>query len=410
MISKLIQFFLSLGLLGIASLPAFSQNLLKNGDHEDFMAAPSIPDPSDFCFRELFPFGVTPPPLNPVNPPGIASVNGSPDHRCDAPHTGMAHGGFFVSPKMENPIYALCDPLSPGEWYEIAFFWKLAEGSDRAGKTLYLWLTDTSFQNNGLTVTPDMMDLFLVEKPDQAALLDDPTYQLARFTFQAQSPSNGMIMGNMTPKDHPGGSKIVVLNSSGSGYAYYHIDDLSVRPIPHILPTEPVCPDTPVRLQLANHIACGDTLRMDWYAITPNGQEYLGTGDTMIWQGLETTTLLAISDRDTLQSIVEIQSMPAEISDTLYDVPNLFTPNMDGTNDRFAPIIRSDVITDYLLQIYSRWGKEVFTSRDPATGWDGSMNGLDLPSDTYVWKMSFTTSSCGTEIPVLRRGEITLMR
>ncbi|MEZ5029888.1 MAG: gliding motility-associated C-terminal domain-containing protein [Saprospiraceae bacterium] len=406
-LNRIIWYICMLWAIGI---PASSQNLLRNGDHEEFQQAPSVPNPSDLCFRELYPFGVTPPPLNPVNPPGIASANGSPDHRCDSPHTGMAHGGFFLSPKMENPIYALCESLTPGESYEISFFWRLTDGSDRAGKTIYLWLTDTSFQSNGPSVTPDQMDLYPVQKSDAAASLNDMMYQLARVSFQAQTSSNGLVIGNMTPADQPGGSEVVTLKPNGSGFAYYYIDDLAIRPIPRILPTEPVCPGTPVRLQLAHHIACGDTLRMDWYAVTEDGQEYLGTGDTLAWQGSETTTLLAISERDTLQTTVTIQSMPTEISDTLFDVPNLFTPNSDGTNDRFAPVIRSDQISEYLLQVHSRWGNEVFTSRDPAEGWDGTFKGNELPSDTYLWKLSFTTSACGLDVPIRQRGEISLVR
>jgi gliding motility-associated-like protein len=65
-------------------------------------------------------------------------------------------------------------------------------------------------------------------------------------------------------------------------------------------------------------------------------------------------------------------------------VPNAFTPNGDGHNDvlRVIPIgIRA---LNYFT-VFNRWGQRVFTTTDPGTGWDGTVNGVLQPVGTYVW-------------------------
>lgn len=68
-------------------------------------------------------------------------------------------------------------------------------------------------------------------------------------------------------------------------------------------------------------------------------------------------------------------------------VPNSFTPNGDGINDLFIPVMR-DVMTDgYQLLIFDRWGEEIFTTSDINAGWDGSVKGASPKTDVYVWRL-----------------------
>lgn len=53
-----------------------------------------------------------------------------------------------------------------------------------------------------------------------------------------------------------------------------------------------------------------------------------------------------------------------------YSLPNIFTPNGDGSNDLFVPFPYR-YIQSIDLRIFDRWGSEVFRSENPDILWDG---------------------------------------
>jgi gliding motility-associated-like protein len=76
---------------------------------------------------------------------------------------------------------------------------------------------------------------------------------------------------------------------------------------------------------------------------------------------------------DTVRSVVRI------IEPGVIEMPNVFSPNGDGHNDRFIPIDYNG--TPGLLEIYNRWGQAVFSTRSLAQGWSGS----GVPEGTYYY-------------------------
>ncbi|MEO0732466.1 MAG: gliding motility-associated C-terminal domain-containing protein [Bacteroidota bacterium] len=69
----------------------------------------------------------------------------------------------------------------------------------------------------------------------------------------------------------------------------------------------------------------------------------------------------------------------------IYELPNAFTPNEDGQNDRFIPRGRC-FIERVDIKFYNRWGQLVFETTDPAINWDGTnLNGEALASGTYYY-------------------------
>lgn len=57
---------------------------------------------------------------------------------------------------------------------------------------------------------------------------------------------------------------------------------------------------------------------------------------------------------------------------SLYELPNVFTPNGDGDNDFFTPIHPYKYVKDIDINIFDRWGIEVFRTADPEILWDGT--------------------------------------
>ena len=61
------------------------------------------------------------------------------------------------------------------------------------------------------------------------------------------------------------------------------------------------------------------------------------------------------------------------IVNPLLDVPNAFTPNGDGANDR--AVVIGYGITKLTFRIYNRWGQLMFETTNRKLGWDGRFNG-----------------------------------
>jgi gliding motility-associated-like protein len=68
-------------------------------------------------------------------------------------------------------------------------------------------------------------------------------------------------------------------------------------------------------------------------------------------------------------------------------VPNAFTPNGDGQNDVFFPVISGIDSDEYKFMIFNRWGELIFNTSHLSEGWDGTYKGLMSQQDVYVWKI-----------------------
>ncbi len=80
---------------------------------------------------------------------------------------------------------------------------------------------------------------------------------------------------------------------------------------------------------------------------------------------------------DTVRSVITITRLG------VIEMPNVFSPNGDGHNDRFVPLDHTGA--SGLLEIYSRWGQLVFSTTALALGWDGRAEGSDVPEGTYYY-------------------------
>ncbi|MCP2027694.1 gliding motility-associated-like protein [Flavobacterium sp. HSC-32F16] len=70
------------------------------------------------------------------------------------------------------------------------------------------------------------------------------------------------------------------------------------------------------------------------------------------------------------------------------DYPRFFTPNGDGYNDLWV-IEDSNVLPNYTIHIFDRYGKLLKEMNQNSTGWNGLFNGQQLPSDDYWFTLVF---------------------
>ena len=79
-------------------------------------------------------------------------------------------------------------------------------------------------------------------------------------------------------------------------------------------------------------------------------------------------------------------SVCIDIYDCLdYRLPNVFTPNGDGSNDLFQPFEPYHGVEKVEIFIYNRWGKRVFHTQDPAILWDGTDEMTHQPCSAGVF-------------------------
>lgn len=95
--------------------------------------------------------------------------------------------------------------------------------------------------------------------------------------------------------------------------------------------------------------------------------------------------------------------MYVKVYDKIY-IPNSFSPNGDGINDKWI-IEPLDLFTNTELKVFNRYGQVVYTSKGAFQPWDGTRNGIPLPVGTYYYVLDLKIKN---EKPMT--GSITILR
>jgi gliding motility-associated-like protein len=88
-------------------------------------------------------------------------------------------------------------------------------------------------------------------------------------------------------------------------------------------------------------------------------------------------------------------------------VPSGFTPDNNGVNDYFR-IGGGELVTEFNLKVFNRSGQIVFSTTNKNKGWDGKLNGLDLPTGVYVYLIKY--KELNDPNTKMLKGTITLLR
>jgi gliding motility-associated-like protein len=124
--------------------------------------------------------------------------------------------------------------------------------------------------------------------------------------------------------------------------------------------------------------------------------------NTYTTNGTYTVTLLITSGTcvDTATAIIFVENGLS------LEIPNVFTPNGDGTNDLFT--ILSTGVKEIDLQIFNRWGQKLFSFSGPKAAWDGlTETGAKVPDGTYFFFVKATGFDNKT---IEKQGTVNLFR
>lgn len=69
-------------------------------------------------------------------------------------------------------------------------------------------------------------------------------------------------------------------------------------------------------------------------------------------------------------------------------IPSAFTPNDDGKNDSFKPLLLGNV-KQFQFSVFNKWGQVVFQTSELGKGWDGAFSGKKQSADIFVWTCTY---------------------
>ena len=95
-----------------------------------------------------------------------------------------------------------------------------------------------------------------------------------------------------------------------------------------------------------------------------------------------------------------------KVTESLLQIPNLITPDSPtGTNQVFK--VKYQSLTSFEMWVYNRWGQQLFHTKDPAQGWDGTQSGRPVPTGAYY----YLVKAKGTDgISYTKKGDINVLR
>ncbi|MEM9261276.1 MAG: gliding motility-associated C-terminal domain-containing protein, partial [Bacteroidota bacterium] len=147
------------------------------------------------------------------------------------------------------------------------------------------------------------------------------------------------------------------------------------------------------------------------YRLWP-GPDSILTNDRFFVAPEETTTYVVTAiDADGCEAIATAEVIVDKFA-RVY-VPNVFSPNKDGTNDLFEIYTDQSVVSISDFAIYERWGAEVYRFPGPVGpnetgwGWDGrDKNGKLYMQHVYVYSVLVTFQN-GQELAI--KGDVLLL-
>lgn len=115
----------------------------------------------------------------------------------------------------------------------------------------------------------------------------------------------------------------------------------------------------------------------------------------------------SVGNRSPISNIVCVDNTACSV----YLLPNVFSPNGDGFNDLFHPFPYTSV-SEIDLKVFDRWGRVVFTTKDPDINWDGKDETTKQPcSDgTYFFVCDLTEITLQGSVQRTIQGSLTILR
>ncbi len=269
----------------------------------------------------------------------------------------------------------------------------------------YLWtdiISNTISTSNNANVSPDSATMYLLKVTDNIGCESKDTITIFTFSY---------------PVANAGPDKMVCLNDSvtlaattGNNYTFQWSDGSAVLGSNSSLTISPQTnQDYFLSVTGTGDCKTFDTVSVQVQfpvsylfsdSICPDGDSTLSlvatSGSAFLWTTGETSKQISvnslgifsvtISHPDSVCKMTEtFEILPAKCPEFIIVLPNVFTPNGDGFNNNFTPIISAG-FDPFNIKIYNRWGTLIYDSNDPFFKWNGNnKKGEPLSDGTYFY-------------------------
>lgn len=256
---------------------------------------------------------------------------------------------------------------------------------------------DTTSQNIMVRGTPQFDTLTLDERclPTDAFILEVNTDEANEVTLTGDGfYQAGISRFELTES---GNYELEVLNPSGCDTTLQIV-------VPQVFPLEvELMPDTTILLgasiQLGNKVNAAGLI-VDW---TPgSGLDDSTALEPIAMPGQTTTYIISVSDGDCFAQDTITVFVDEQVS--IY-VPNAFSPNGDGVNDRFTIYPAIGVESVLSCRIFDRWGElnyEMTDEMEPQAGavelWDGGFKGETLQGAVFAYYIELLLTNGDTKV------------
>lgn len=185
-------------------------------------------------------------------------------------------------------------------------------------------------------------------------------------------------------------------------------------------------------------VGIADTLNCRVTEVPITGTSYAPDGAALVWTGpqggivggavepvpvvrLEGWYVIEVTDETngcrSSDSIYVHSDGALAIDFSSLTLPNIFTPNNDGINDRWFPVLGSDnafnvmsYVTHYDLRLFNRWGTLVYDSEGVGQRWNGQDHAGNFLNEGVYFYILDLDVQCGTPPPQPMKGDLHLTR
>lgn len=373
------------------SFVANGQNLVLNGDFEP------VNCPATGSIDQIIPPWTDPwssaDHYGPCTFPGSTTTNNNMPPQSGDGNIGLYAYGQFPNSGLWNREYLigrLSAPLVAGQQYRLSYWvYPVLAG---------LVEINVGIAGPGVFMSEEYPEIDLVSRitEDPRAIYPEQTitnraaWNQVCLTYTARGGEQYITLGTFKPDNELNPQPLDP--SFGSMFGYYLMDNiwLEEESAPVLSGSMGICP--------------GETRTLG----VPSGL----SGE---WDDGSTDTLRTISEpgdytytyldgpcmRTDLVHVIGYNCEPCRVY-----IPNAFTPDGDGDNDSWKPVITC-ATEAYRLEIYNRWGDLLFRTADPEASWSPDMT---TPNGTYLARLIMTYAYKDQLLPVERAVHITLLR